>query len=395
MRRPQAYPDWEAIAAGGRRWGGLPGAGLRRAAARARRFTWVLLLAPTLVAAVYYGAIASDRYVSEARFVIRTASKPAGAIGGLNALLQLVGMSRSQDDAYAVHDYLTSRDALREVNGIVDLRAIYGDPDADFLSRYPNLVYGRSDEDFYLYFQRMLTVVVSSISGLSTMRVDAFRSQDAQVVAQALLQVAEAMVNRLNVRIQEDAVRVAETEVTRAEQRRIANQIAITAFRNRELILDPTKSSAMLFELIGRLSTMLAEVRMQIAETQGNSPNSPQLQSLNQKAAAIERQIAIERGRVANSSDGLAEKIAEYERMVLEREFSVRALSTAVVALNTARTEARRQQLFLERVVEPGLPDEAMMPKRWRMVLTVFGFNVIGLGVVWLAVSGLREHASR
>jgi len=45
-------------------------------------------------------------------------------------------------------------------------------------------------------------------------------------------------------------------------------------------------------------------------------------------------------------------------------------------------------------VVEPGLPDKAMMPERWRMVLTVLGFNVIGWGIIWLIGAGLREHAS-
>ena len=56
----------------------------------------VLVLLPTLMAAVDHGAIASDRYVSEARFVIRTASKPTSLAGGLGALMQLIGMSRSR-----------------------------------------------------------------------------------------------------------------------------------------------------------------------------------------------------------------------------------------------------------------------------------------------------------
>jgi capsular polysaccharide transport system permease protein len=169
----------------------------------------------------------------------------------------------------------------------------------------------------------------------------------------------------------------------------------VTEFRNRELILDPDKSATMVVMLIGKLAGELAEVRAQIAETQGNSQNSPQLRTMWQRAAAIEQQIAVERGRVANSSDALANKIAEYERLTLQQEFAVTALSHAVAALEVAEVDARRQQLFLERVVEPGVPDKAMMPKRCRTVLTVFGFNVIGLGVLWLIVSGLREHAAQ
>jgi capsular polysaccharide transport system permease protein len=353
-----------------------------------------LVLLPTIAACLYYGVIATDRYVSETRFVIRTASKPVSGMGGLSALLQLVGLSPSEDEAYAVHDFLTSRDALRQLQERVDLRAIYNHPDADFIARYPSLVYGKSDEELYRYFQNMLTVVVNNSTGLIMLRVQTFRAQDSQLVARALLDMSEGLVNKLNERMQEDAVQVAGAEVARDEQRRVENQIAITEFRNRELILDPTKSSAIVLELIGKMSAELAATRTEIAETRGNSPNSPQLQSLRQRADAIEHQIAVERGRVASSSDGLADKIATYERLMLQREFSIRILASAVSALETARVEARRQQMYLERVVEPGLPDEATMPRRWGMVLTIFGYNLIGAGVLWLIGAGLREHAA-
>jgi len=353
----------------------------------------LLVLSPTIAAGVYYGFIATDLYVSEARFVIRSA-KPSTAMGGLGALLQLAGLSRSQDDEYAVHDYLTSRDALHALAARIDLRALYNDPAADLIARYPSFLFGGSDEQLYRYFQQRLSVVVNASTGLTTMRVEAFRAADAQSVARELLTLAEGLVNKLNERMQQDEVEVAQAEVQRAEQRRVDNQIEITAFRNRELILDPGKSSAIVVELIGKLSSELADTRADIAETRGNSPNSPQIENLRQRAKAIEDQIAIERGRVASSSDGLADKIAVYERLMLQREFAIRTLEQAVIALETARIEARRKQMYLERVVEPGLPDEAMEPRRWRTVLTVFGFNVIGLGVFWLIGAGLREHAA-
>ena len=351
-----------------------------------------LVLSPSIFAGLYYGLIASDQYVSEARFVIRTASKPGGTIGGLGALLQMVGISRSQDDAWAVHDYLTSRDALRALSYRIDLRAIYGHPGADFLARYPSILYGGSDEQLYRYFQHMLTVVVSTSTGLTTLRVDAFDAADAQKVAATLLNLGEDLVNRLNDRIQADAVRIATAEVTRAEERRIANQQAITTFRNRELLLDPVKSSAIVVEVIGKLSAELADARANIAEIRASSPTSPNLPSLQRRVEALENQITLERSRVGNASDGLADKIAEYEKLNLQREFSVRALSQAVAALENARLEARRQQLFLERVVEPGVADYPTMPRRWWMFFTVVGFNILAVAVGWLVVTGVREH---
>ncbi|MEA2739308.1 MAG: capsular polysaccharide transport system permease protein [Acetobacteraceae bacterium] len=353
----------------------------------------VAVLLPTLVTAIYYGALATDRYVSEARFVVRTASKPTSLAGGIGALMQLVGLSRSEDDAYAVRDFLLSRDAMHELAAKIDLAAVYQHHDADPLVRYPSLLFRSTDEGFYRYFGHRLSVVVNSSTGLTTLKVEAFRPEDAARVTRTLLDLGEGLVNKLNTRMQEDAVRVAAAEVAHAEQLRIDKQVAVTAFRNRELLLDPGASSAMVVELIGKLASELADTRTQIAETRSNSPSSPQLQSLRQHAAAIEQQIQTERARVSNNSDGLADKIEQYERLMLEQEFAVQTLAQSVAGLEIARVDARRQQLFLERVVEPGVPDEALMPERWRSVFTVFGFNVIGAGVLWLLIAGLSEHA--
>jgi capsular polysaccharide transport system permease protein len=354
----------------------------------------VLVLLPTILAGIYYGCIATDLYVSEARFVIRTATKPVGALGGLSALLQLAGMSHDEDDAYAVRDFLLSRDALAQLEERVNLPALYNHPDADFLTRYPSLIWGYKQEDLYRYFRQRLSVIVNNTTGVTTLKVEAFNARDSYLLAGTLLELGERLVNKLNERMQQDSVRVAQNETDRAEQQRIANQVAITRFRNDELILDPDKSAAIVVELIGKLATELAEVRAQIAETSGNAPDSPQLASLHQRAAAIEQQIGIERDRVGTASEGLADKIATYESLMLQRQFAIDTLAQAVSSLQTARIEARRQQMYLERVVEPDVPDKATMPRRWRTVLTIFGFNVIGVGVLWLIGAGLREHAA-
>ena len=87
-------------------------------ALRRRLLFLVVVVLPTTAATVYYGFLASDVYVSESRFVIRSAQRQSSA-GGIGALLQntgLPGFQRSADDAYAVHDFILSRDALRQLD---------------------------------------------------------------------------------------------------------------------------------------------------------------------------------------------------------------------------------------------------------------------------------------
>ena len=148
-------------------------------------FRVMIILLPTLLACLYYGWLATPRYVSEARFVIRAASKPTNLAGGLDSLLQLVGLSHSQDDAYAVHDFLTSRDAVMQLQSQVDLAGIYQQPDVDLLVRYPSALFGLTNEGFFRYLQHRFSVIVNYTTGLTTLRVEAFRAQDAFQVASA------------------------------------------------------------------------------------------------------------------------------------------------------------------------------------------------------------------
>ncbi len=372
---------------------------IERARAQSRRpwrltpaklmFLLVVIL-PTALASIYFGFIASDRFVAESSFVVRSAKQPLG--GGLGSLLQMTGIARSQDDAYSVQEYIQSRDAVAALSQRISLREIFGRPGADFIARFPSPISGDTDEELFLYYKGMVEAIHVASTGITTLRVQTFRAEDALVVNQTLLTLGEELVNRMNERIRTDAVRFAESEVVRAQQRLVDTQIKITEFRNRELMLDPSKSSLIVAELIGRLSAELAVVAAQLRELEVASANSPQIPSLQRRAAALEGQIALERSRVSNSSDGLASKIAEFERFNLERDFAVKALASAVASLELARNEARRQQLYLERVVEPHAADFAMEPRRWRSVLIVFVASSLLFFVGWLFAVGAKEH---
>lgn len=352
----------------------------------------MLVLSPTLVGAVYFGLIATDRYVSEAQFVVRSASRTAGTTG-FAAFLQMVGISRSQDDTFAVHDFINSRDATLKLIDRMPLREMYGRDHADALSVFPNLFYRDTLEQFHRFLRWRIDVSYNSNTGISTLKVQAFSADDAKRIADALLDLSERLINQMNARIRDDSVRFASDEVKRSEDRMVAAQLAITEFRNREVTLDPTASSVHVMELVARLAGELSSTNALIAEVRASSPSSPQLLPLQRRADAFREQIAVERARISRSSDGLAEKIAQFEQLTLEREFAGKALAAAIVALDHARSEARRQQLYLERIAGPSTADQSLEPQRAFLVATIFVLNLIGLMIAWLFIAGMRMHA--
>jgi len=84
---------------------------LRNALARTDKLFLLVVALPTLLATLYFGLFASDVYVSESQFVVRSPDKQS--ITGLGALLRSTGFSNAGDEVYAAENFVRSRDALK------------------------------------------------------------------------------------------------------------------------------------------------------------------------------------------------------------------------------------------------------------------------------------------
>jgi capsular polysaccharide transport system permease protein len=62
------------------------------------------------------------------------------------------------------------------------------------------------------------------------------------------------------------------------------------------------------------------------------------------------------------------------------------------VSLEQARNEAQRKQLYLERIVQPNLPDVATEPRRLRSFLAVVALGLVLWGILSMLIAGVREH---
>ena len=95
----------------------------------------IVIVLPTLLATIYFLFIASPRYVSETQFIVRQSGQSTPSTIGV--ALQGIGIAPTQTDAFAVHEYINSRDALRELSSRYDVPAILGPRGADAFSRWP------------------------------------------------------------------------------------------------------------------------------------------------------------------------------------------------------------------------------------------------------------------
>jgi capsular polysaccharide transport system permease protein len=363
---------------------------LRRMLRRFDRIFMFTVFLPTLVAALYYSAIASDVYISESRFLVKNPQRAAQS--GLGALLQGTAFSRSQDDTYSVHDYLVSRDALRELDGKLDLRKTYSAPAIDFVNRFPGLEWDSSFESLFRYFKRHVSIEYDSVSSISVLRVRAYNAEDASKINDMLLSMSERLVNNLNTRSRQDLIEVAREEVRLAEERAKAAALALSTFRADRSVFDPERESALQLQGVARLKEELLATEGQLAQIRQVAPNNSQIPALTSRIEVLRRSVETETAKVTGKGTSLTSKSPAFDRLVLERTFADRQLGAAMTSLDLARSEAQRKQLYLERLVQPNTPDKALEPRRARAVLTVFLVGLLLWAVVGLVVASVREH---
>jgi capsular polysaccharide transport system permease protein len=366
---------------------------LQKISSRVPGFNRLFLLAvvlPTLLSAIYFGLMASDVYISESRFVVRSPQKQSPS--GLGAILQGAGFSRSQDDTYTVHDYIQSRDALKELEQQFGLSKSFGDSKLDMFSRFGAFDTDDSFEALHRYYQKRVSAEVDSVSSITVLRTSAFSADDAHKVNQKLLDLSEKLVNQLNERGRQDMIRFAAAEVKDAEQKAKAATLAVSTFRTQKGVFDPERQSALQLQLVSKLQDEFIATKTQLAQIRNLTKDNPQISSLQVKLNSLQGEINSETAKVAGGDRSLSSKSADYERLALDRAFADKQFAVALTSLEQARNDAQRKQLYLERIVQPSMPDKAVEPRRLRNVFATFFLGLIAWGILSMLVAGVREH---
>ncbi|MEQ8281593.1 MAG: hypothetical protein RIC04_02385 [Parvibaculum sp.] len=353
-----------------------------------------LVIVPTAIAFLYYGLWAADRYVSQSLMTVRTAdSQIAMAVGGL--LGSLGGASTGLVDGYVVESYIKSREIARKLDEAVDMRAIYMASESDIWSR---LSADASFEEFYDYYLNRIDVYFDSTANVVHLDVQAYRPEDAQRIASAIVEISDDMVNRISQQSRTDALQFALDEVSLAENRLRDNRLVIYRFREEHGDLDPVRSAEAIGGIVASLEGELSRYKTELASLRSYMrEDSAQIAGVKARIAAIEQQMRAERGRLTRNEDlpgtTYSDLLAEYERLLIEEEFARTAYTSAISALEVARADAGRKQAYLVAFVEPSLPDDPSKPDRLLIIMSFLVCGLLAYGLLMLIGAAIREHA--
>lgn len=351
----------------------------------------IVVVVPVLASILYFGFLASDIYISESRFVVRAPEKRSAT--GLGAILQTAGFSNANEEVSAAQSYAVSRDALRAVNRNGAFEKAYSNPQISVFDRFNSLGIWGSFEDLYRYFQGKVTLQNDSSTSITALTVRAYTAEDARRFNEQLLELSESTVNRLNLRGRQDLVRFAQAQVDETKAKAQTAAIALAAYRNRSGVVDPDKQAEVQMQMVSNLQNQLIAAKTDLAQLQRYAPENPRLPVVQTQIAAIESEIAREAGKVTGGQTSLAGNAVQFQRLTLENEFAAKQLAAALASLEEAQNEARRKQAYVERIVQPNLPDAPMEPRRLRGIFATIILSLLAYGILRMLLAGVREHA--
>lgn len=356
------------------------------------RLFGAIVIAPTVMALIYFGLIASPIYISRSSFVVYSPNQQASQ-SSLVSLLSTLGGRNSTDAAETISTYTTSWSALTALNEKFNLRSIYGSRGIDIFNRFGGVFYPfTSTVRLWRYYQHMVSDGLDASSGISTLVVKAYTPEDAEKINAFLLAKGQDIVNELNKNARERAVSYAQQDVDSAKQKFQKATLALANYRNGQMVFDPATETGSQINLIEQLESKLINATVELNSLEAHAPANPQISTLRTTISSLKAQITQQSKKITGSGVSLASKDTQYQILTVNLLLAQSLLESAVTSLEQARTTAQKQELYLETISAPNLPDAPELPNRIDDILATIIVTLMVWGIVRIIVGGVREH---
>jgi capsular polysaccharide transport system permease protein len=348
---------------------------------------------PTMLVSYYYYAVATPLYATNTEFVIQKAEASAGG-SGLGGLLGGTSFATVQE-SITVQSYLESREAMLRLDEELNFREHFSGEDIDPLIR---LAPDASDEQMYNTYLRNLTIGYDPTEGLIRMEVLAADPEVSQAFSEALITYAEERVDQMSARLREDQMAGAREGFQEAEERSLQAQMRVLELQEQRGVLSAEAEVNQVFSQIAAFEMQLAEERLRLAEISAAArPNPTRVQVAEANIARYEAVIADLRASLTEEAQGeVSLARIQSELVIAQADLETRQLmlTEALQAMESARSEANRQSLYISMGVFPIPPDEAAYPKAFeKTLLALIVFSGIYL-MISMTASILREQVS-
>jgi capsular polysaccharide transport system permease protein len=352
--------------------------------------TWTTWLVSIAIAIIYWGFIASDRYVSEAHVVMQS---PEILPSNMDFSSVLTGASgAATKDLLLLADHLKSVDMLKKLDKKLDLRSHYSNMNIDYLSRLEDKYV--PIEYLHEYYLKRVYISVDEYAGVLRIRAEAFSPETARQITVMLLKGGEQHMNDMGQRLAAEQVNFIQEQVIELGERLKTARNALLEYQNQHGLVSPRATVESLSQVVAGLEAELAKMNAKkTAMADYLSRKSPEMVRLSSEIIAMKKQIALEKAKMTQESGEALNTIsAEYETLQLQAKFALELYSNALSALESTRVEAIRKLKQVSVLQAPTFPEYAVKPERIYNITVFIIISILFTLLVQMLLAIIEEH---
>jgi capsular polysaccharide transport system permease protein len=367
--------------------------------AKFKRPIAIFVLLPFLLFSFYQVILASPRYESQAKLIVKEPNGMA-TLDPAMAIMSGFGVSSGNSDTELVKAFIYSTDMLAYIDHELSISEHFSSTEYDFFSR---LSAQASNEDKLSFFQDRVLVEIDDKSQIVSVFVQAFTPEFSHLISQTIVARAEWFINEIGHTLAKEQLKFVQQEHALVEKRLKSVKTELLSFQSRHDLLDPQAEGMALQQIAYQLEGQIAAKRTELRTLRSSmSETAPQVLNVAAQLQSMSQQLENERGRLTDQSaseDLLPEEInlnvsqilAKFSDYKINLELALQAYTSSQVSLEKSRIEAYRQLKYLITVESPTQPQEAKYPEVFYNISLFLAITLMVFGIGRIVIATVKE----
>ncbi len=352
-----------------------------------RNIFLIAVAIPTLLSLFYYLLLAPSQYEAKTAFTIE------GSKTGTPDLLSGIGipaMSDASNDGRVVVEYGRSEAMVAQLRAHSGFNEAYS---RFTLDPFSHLSPHAAIESARRFWEGRAAITYDATGNIVTVVVKAYTPQDAQRLAQGVLDGSAAVVNSLGNDVRRSAISLAARELaTKREDYDRARRLVTERRGARNVTMDAQAQQAV--ATAGQIDQQIAKLRAdQAAAGAMYQPDSPQARALDTQLAALDdaRRQAMSRAQVGPGQSVAAGDIASQTAM-MDYEFAQKNYYAALQAFSSSSNHDQADRRYIVPFIPPLLPEKSdYFSRLWNVFAVALGAAMVA-GTGLLAYAVVKDH---
>jgi capsular polysaccharide transport system permease protein len=365
-----------------------------------RRPIAIFVLLPFLIFSFYQLILASPRYESQAKLIVKEPNGMA-TLDPAMAIMSGFGVSSGNSDIELVKAFIYSTDMLSYIDQELSISEHFSSNEYDFFSR---LSAQSSNEDKLSFFQDRVLVEIDDQSQIISVFVQAFTPEFSHLISKTIVARAEWFINEIGHTLAKEQLKFVQQEHAIVEKRLQTVKTGLLSFQRRHDLLDPQAEGMALQQIAYQLEGQIAAKRTELRTLRSSmSENAPQVLNTAAQLKSMIQQLENERGRLTDQSSNknelpedeknlsVSEVVARFSDFKINLELALQAYTSSQVSLEKSRIEAYRQLKYLVIVESPTQPQEAKYPEVFYNVSLFLAITLMIFGIGCIVIATVKE----